>query len=190
MFSVEDPIKLRNTTKVLFVILIIFFLGSGVLGYFYYQKIKKINDLSKEIIAIEDQKNQETAKLQKQIDELTGSGKLSADSTSALKKESDQLKLDKKSLQDQITALNAKIAQANTYNEMFKYYNQVIETHGGFTGWTDAEFQTGRVLAEKTGNASYVNTVNWAWYETSVPPFDRALRFQKETATGVENSLK
>jgi hypothetical protein len=185
-----DPIKLQKKAKVLLAVLIVCVLGLGTLGYFYYQKYNRYNDLTKEKAALKDQKDQEIVKLQKQISDLSGSGKLTADSAVALTKESEQLKSDKKALQDQINALNSKITLAKTYNEMFKYYNTVIETHAGFTGWTDAEFQSGKALAEKTGNPSYINTVNWAWYETTVPPFDRALRFQKETASGIESSLK
>lgn len=104
--------------------------------------------------------------------------------------ENDQLKKDKENLTTENNDLKSDKATALSYNDFFKHMNTVIETHNGFSGWTDAEFQTGKTLAEKTGNTAFVNTINWAWYETSVDPATRVIRVWKETQAGIENALK
>lgn len=193
----NDPIKAKRTMIVLLVLSIAFFVGVGVMGYFYYQKDSQYKKLTDEKKSLEDQKNKEVVDLQKQIADLNGTGKLSSESVLALQKENEQLKKDStadkatiKDLTNQINAKKAGIAKAVAYNEFLKYLNYVIEVHGGYSGWTDAEFQTGKAKAEVTGDAAFVSTVNWAWYETSVPQVDRIIRVNKEIVSGIENALK
>lgn len=175
----EQKVK-RVILAVVFGILAI---GTAALGYLYYNENVDKKNLADQNKILEDQCNTILEKNQSEIDALTGG-------TSSLSGEKTTLETQNAALIKANNDYKSEMATIKAYNEMFKHYNTVIDTHDGFTGWTDAEFQAGKALAEKTGNATYVSTVNWAWYETSVPPFDRALRFQKETASGIESGLK
>jgi len=156
-------------------------IGSGVLGYLYYKSQKAKKDL-----------NSQNETLLGQLGSALVSPSPTATSSElvALQSRVTTLEKEKSNLEGQISSLKSKIKKANAYNEFYKYLNSVIETHSGYTGWTDAEFETGKQKAEATGDAPFVSTVNWAWYETSVPPYDRVLRTQKEIASGIENALK
>lgn len=183
MEFVNDPVKSKRVFIAVLIISIVFFVGTGVLGYLYYKERKLVNEKQSAII----QKDQEIANLQLQLDEYTGSSESARES---LKSQNDILKKSNKTLTDQVNDYKAKSAKALLYNEVLKYVNSIIEAHGGFDGWTDAEFQTGKTKAEATGDAAYISMINWAWYEKSVPPLTRALRFFKDTASAIENSLK
>ena len=88
------------------------------------------------------------------------------------------------------TSLKSKIAGATAYNNFFIHMNSVIETHNGFTGWTEAEHQAGLVIAETTRSSAFVDTINWAWNETSIDPLTRLIRTWREIAGGIGGSLK
>jgi len=184
-----DPIKGKRAFVVLLICTIVILIGGGVLGYFYYQEKKEISRLSTDLTNA----NKEKDDLKKQLAEASKT----SPEVEALKKEKTtlegkitKLEGEKTDQANQTKSYQAKIAKANAYNEFYKYVNYIIEVHNGFTGWTDAEFQVGKTKAEATGNTAFVSTVNWAWYETSVPPTDRVLRVWKEIAAGIESSLK
>ena len=94
------------------------------------------------------------------------------------------------SLQKQIADYKAGMTKIAAYKEFLKYYNQIIEIHNGYTGWTDAEFQVGKTKAEATGDTDFVSIVNQAWYETSVDPTTRIIRVNKAIVTGLERGIK
>jgi hypothetical protein len=179
-----DPVKkFRIVFWVTFSVLVLI-IAAGVFYYF------KIDDWKEKLVASKDQK------IAFQVTDLANQAKLleetggTAKDKEALVAENTLLTKDKASLTAENTALKAGRAKALAYNEFFKYLNTVIETHNGFTGWTDAEFQIGRTRAEATGDISFVSTVNWAWYETSINPTTRVIRAWKEIVSGIQNALK
>ena len=179
-----DPIKpkgKKGTLVTLIVVLGILVIGSGVLGYLYYKSRGEKDNLA----------NQNKSLLE-QLSSASVSPSPTATSTElqSLKNRVSALEKEKSNLKGQVNSYKSKIKKAQAYNEFYKFLNSVIETHGGYTGWTDAEFETGKQKAEATGDASFVSTINWAWYETSIPPYDRVLRVQKEIVDGIENALK
>lgn len=178
-----DPKKARTAFIITLVLAIVFFVISGVLGYFYYQA-KSLDNWKEKIVQLKDGKITE---LEAKVADLEG--RASSLSAEGVKTKAD-LEKENASLNAQIASYKAKIAKANAYNEFYKYLNQVIEAHNGFSGWTDAEFQVGKTKAEATGDASFVSDVNWAWYETSVDPNTRVMKIWKDIASGIENSLK
>ena len=133
------------------------------------------------------EKDQKISKLEAEISKTKSA---SESEGSGLEKENEALKTENIKLTKENSDLKAAKTKALTYNEFLKYMTSIIKSHGGFDGWTDAEFQAGKVKSEATGNASYVSTINWAWYQKSVPQLDRAIRVWEETAAGIENSLK
>jgi hypothetical protein len=158
-------------------------IGAAALGYLYYSENKDKKDLAAENKELQARYEKIASKLEGQVDELTGG-------TTSLTGEKTTLEEQNASLKAENQEYASGMATIKAYNDVFKFYNTVLDTHDGFTGWTDAEFQTGLALAQKTGSTSFINTVNWAWYETSVPVFDRVLRYQKEIASGIEGALK
>ncbi len=85
--------------------------------------------------------------------------------------------------------LQSKIELAGYYNEFFKYMTHVIDDHNGFTGWNDNEFKEADSRAQKTGDASFVAKVNWAWYDKSTAALDRVIGVWDATAAGIEGAL-
>lgn len=110
--------------------------------------------------------------------------------TSTTESSSSEIQKTNAQLTEENETLKAGIKKANTYNDFSKYLTSVIKAHSGFTGWTDAEFAIAKTKAEATANTNFVSTINWAWYEVSVPSIDRVIRVWEETATGIESSLK
>ena len=168
----DEPKKAKTAFIITLVFAIIFFLGSGVLGYMFYEKYNdhknlkdKYSDL-KEITLSDLEKENED--LQTQIDTLT--------------KEKTALQKTNKEMKDGI-------AVANAYNEFCKYMTQIIDVHNGFTGWTDAEYQVGRTKAQATGSTSFVNTVDWAWNRTDIDPVTRVIGVWNAIATGISNAI-
>lgn len=172
----DEPLKAKKVFIIFLVLSIVFFLGCGVLGYLFYKEHKLVRDKDSLIT----QKDANIATLQKELDSTS----------SASSKTTTNLSDTNKALENQIKSYKAKISKANAYNEFFKYLTAVISAHGGFSGWTDGEFQTAKEKAEATGDASFISTVNWAWYETSVDPTVRVIRVWNEIGSGIENALK
>ena len=180
-----DPVKkFRIVSWVIFsVLMLVIAIGS----YYFFT----INGWKEKIIASKDEKiAQLTDDLSKQAKLLEETGSQTSKDKAALSAENAQLTKDKSSLTAENAALKAGKAKALAYNEFFKFLNTVIETHNGFTGWTDAEFQTGKSKAEATGDISFVSTINWAWYETGIDPDTRVMRVWKEIVSGIQNALK
>lgn len=159
------------------------FVIAAASGYMYYRANRNMKDTEREVTDL----SQDNDTLTQQLAETQSSGTTELE---AVKETNTALAKDKKELEDQVASYQAKISKANAYNEFYKHLNSVIETHGGFTGWTDAEFQTGKTLAEKTGDTAFVNLINWAWYETSVNPTTRVIEVWKSIASNIENALK
>lgn len=180
-----DPIKkFRIFFWVIFSLLIIV-IAAGSYYFFNLDSWKEgvVFDKDQKIAQLEQENRKKDA-------DLSQYQTSSDQSQTSLASTNTQLKVDNDKLTTENTDLKADKTLASAYNNFFKYLTSVIETHGGFTGWTDAEFQTGRSLAEKTGNTAFVSTINWAWYETSVDPSTRVIRVWNETAAGIENALK
>ena len=96
---------------------------------------------------------------------------------------------EKGELEEQIKTTNDKLAKIKAYNEFFKYLNYVIEIHEGFSGWTEAEYQTARTKAQATGDQDFVDLIDWAWNEESVDPLIRIIKVLKAIVSGIESGL-
>jgi len=107
-----------------------------------------------------------------------------------LKKEKDALQIKLDEANSNLDSKNSAIATANAYNDFLEYMTQVIDTHDGFSGWTDAEYQIGREKAEATGNSSFVDRIDWAWHETSVDPVERVVQVYRDVVNGISSALK
>jgi predicted phage gp36 major capsid-like protein len=184
MEFVNDPRKAKIAFVIVLVLAIIFFLGSGVLGYFYLQKSKSYNSLA-------DNKSKLEASVEEQIKEKTAEleAKLQTD-TETLRKEKTDCEADRSAKEDQIDSYRAGMAKVTAYKEFLKYYNAVIEAHNGYTGWTDQEYAIGREKAVVTGDQDFIDIVDYAWNETSVYPVTRVIRVNKAIVTGLERGIK
>ncbi len=186
----NDPTRIKRVVIIISSVLSIFIVAVAVLGYLYYEKNKSNQVLLTDKTNLENDKNnqeKEISDLTKKLEECTASG---GETTEKAASEKATLEKQKNDLQDEVNSLKAKTAKANSYNNFFKYMNSIIETHNGFTGWTDAEFQEGRRIAESTGDTTFASRVNWAWYETSVDVTTRVIGVWKAIASGIETSLK
>lgn len=163
-----DPRKAKIAFVLVLIFMIIFLAGGGVLGYFYYKKNVESYDLFLENRDLKGQQEIDAAKLEKQVKTLTD---------------------EKTALEKQVNDNKAGSAKIKAYNEFSKYLNSVIEVHGGYSGWTEAEYQTARTKAQATGDSSFVTTIDWAWHRTDIDPTTRMIRVLKEVAEGIDSGL-
>ena len=177
------PAANPRKTKIAFIIFLIlaifFFLTSGVLGYFYWQKVKGYNDLAATKQKVEDD-------LKTANDSLT---KANTD-LAALKAESGTSGASITSLQKQIADNNAKKANITKYLDVFTYLVDLISNHSGLDGWTEAEYQAGRNLVIATGNNSFLADVDWAWNHKEIDQITRLVKVMRDIISGINNNLK
>jgi len=177
----QVPINTNSKPKkglliTLVILSVIFFLGCTVLGYLYYIKYNAYKNLTNENQNLTSGQKTANEKLQKQL--------------ATANKDKTTLQKENKNLEDESAAKTGKINQAKTYNDFFKYLNQVVAAHPDFTGFTQAEYEEGRTLAQATGNNDFVDTVDAAWNNTEVDPATRMISVWQAIAAGIENSLK
>ena len=187
MDPVGKGVKVKRS--VLIIVIAVLVLGSAALGYLYYSENQDLKNLSESNADLQGRYEVINTKLERKVTDLTGGTESLTGEKSTLSTENTTLTDENDTLAGQVEEYAAGMAKIKAYNDFLKYYNSVIETHGGFTGWTDAEFQTAQGLANVTGDTSFVNTINWAWYEISIPAVDRIIRVQKEIAAGIEGGL-
>ena len=187
MQFVNDPRKAKIAFIVVLVFAIIFFLAGGVTGYFYWQKVKAYNNLASDNRKLSDEQRDFNNTLATKTAELQNQ-------KTALEKDKATLEGEKKTLEKQIadsTAANkANQAKITTYKDFFKYLTDVVETHNGLNGWTDAEYQIGRGKAQATGSSSFVADVDWAWNQRDVDQVTRLVKIFRDIIAGIESGLK
>lgn len=179
MEFVNDPRKAKIAFVTTLILAIFFFLASGILGYFYWQKMKSYNDLVASKQKVESDLKTANDSLAKANTELAG-----------LKATTDASGQSISSLQKQISDNNAKKAGIASYLAFFTYLVDIIANHNGLNGWTEAEYQAGRALAVATGNNSFVTDVDWAWNQRDVDQITRLVKVMRDIITGINNGLK
>ena len=110
--------------------------------------------------------------------------------TETLRKEKTDCEADRSAKEDQIDSFREGMAKITAYKEALKYYYSVLETHGGYTGWTDQEYAIFRSKAQATGDQDFVDVVDYTWNETSVDVVTRLIRFHQALVTGFERGIK
>ncbi len=175
--------KAKRWVWIEFAIAILLLAVSGFFTFLYYGA----NDGSIWKEGLISDKDQEISQLTEQLETLTTE---KDELSSTAEGEKGTLEEQNAALKAENTSLKSKIAGANAYNNFFIHMNSVIAAHNGFTGWTEAEHQAGLVIAETTGSSAFVDTINWAWNETSVEPITRLIRTWREIAGGIGGSLK
>jgi len=184
MKFVNDPVKAKRVFLVMLILAIIFFLASGVLGYFYLQKSRSYKSLADEKNKLETSSEEQ---IKNKIVELET--KLQTD-TETLRKEKTDCEADRSAKEDQIDSFREGMAKITSYKEALKYYYFVLETHGGYTGWTDQEYTTFRNKAEATGDKDFVDVIDYTWNEASADLVTRLVRFHKALVIGFERGIK
>lgn len=183
MEFVNDPRKAKIAFVITLILAIFFFLASGVLGYFYWQKAKANKDLASEKQKLQDELKIFDDTLTKKTAELQSQ-------KSTLEQDKATLEGEKKALEKQIADTKTKQAKITAYKDFFKYLTDVIEAHNGLDGWTDAEYQIGRNKAVATGDSSFVADVDWAWNQRSVDQVTRLVKIFRDIIAGIEAGLK
>ena len=179
MEFVNDPRRAKIAFVLTLCFAIFFFLSSGLLAYFYWQKTKGNHDLDSSKQKVEESLRTSEANLAKANSELT-----------ALKASTDASGKSISSLEKQIADNKLGMEKITAYNEFFKYLTSVIKTHSGLDGWTDAEYQAGRVKAQATGSASFVSDVDWAWNRRDIDQITRLVKIFEDISAGVASGLK
>ena len=165
--------KLKNPLIISIAAAVLLLIGTVIFGYLYYTKNASYNDLNSANIKC----NNEKSALEKQ-----------ASSSSA------QLRKQIKDCQDQKTAMEAankaKTDKITAYNTLFSYFITVLRAHGGLNGWTDAEYQKARGLAQTTGDPSMLSKTDWAWNHHEIDQITRLADWLDTLSAGITNTLK
>lgn len=175
----EDPKKARRVFVITLTFAIIFLLSTGTLGYFYWAKTKQAKNAANAFGEQTKKLDDEKKALEKKLDETNKE----FDSTKALSSG------DKKALEEKITKYEEKTKTITACNEFLRYLNQVTIDHGGFDGWTEAEYQTGRQKAQGTGDQALVSIVDWAWNNKDIAQMTRFNTVLKAVVDGVAKNL-
>ena len=175
----EDPKKAKRAFVTTLVFAVIFLLSTGTLGYLYYVKTKQVKNIT-------TQKEEQAQKLESEKKELE---KKLDETNKELAKAKELSTGDKKALEEKITILEEKLKKITAYNEFLRYLNQVMVTHGGFDGWTEAEFQAGRQKAQATGDQALVSIIDWAWNNKDIAQMTRFNTVLKTVVDGITKNL-
>ena len=93
-------------------------------------------------------------------------------------------------MQTSLDSANGKISKATAYNNVLSYVAGLMEAHNGFSGWTQEEFNTGYALARKTNDQSYLDLIDYVWYNTTVDINTRIARYFVTTADNIKTRLQ
>ncbi len=179
MEFVNDPVKSKRIFILMLILTIFFFLTSAVLGVMDYWKYQSARTEKQEL---ERRLENAAADLQKQISKLEQDKK-------DLAKEKLDLEKENSALKGQVASFNAKLNKVKTYNDCLNYVYTLIGIHNGFSDWTDAEYQTGRVKAQATGDSNLVSTIDWAWNSSTTDPIVRLVAVLKALSDGISGVL-
>ena len=90
----------------------------------------------------------------------------------------------------QRAADKAKDEKIKAYSATLDYLAGLIATHNGLNGWTEAEYQRGRRIAEGTKSDDFLATVDWAWNHKEIDQISRLTKVMQEVSKGIDDNLK
>jgi len=93
------------------------------------------------------------------------------------------------SLRMQVTVYQGKLGRIEEYNDMHKFIYDVIIAHDGFTGWTDAEYEIARGMAEGFGDEELIAAIENAWINLDGEPAARFARVMLAIINGIDGNL-
>jgi|GEM_PF-2433993 len=186
----KDTVKrLPSLKKLLFLIVLVGMLvsliGLSAFAYLYYGQREDSKDLGNEnsslqdeIEELEEQQDTQVRDLLIQIEDLQAT-------VAALEEDKVALQKSEADLKKSEASYKSKAAQARQYNDVLGALHDTIVRHNGFSGWTEAEYQTGRSLALATGDQGLVDAVDDAWHDLDGDPVLRVARVLKEIIDGI-----
>lgn len=187
MALLDDPSKTKKAFWLVVALLIVLTAASVILALLYRDSNLKYKNLVEENKRLSNQPTSSPTASPKASP--TPSPTASSSSQADLLKENADLKSENQNLKNTLADKNAKTAKAKAYNDFFKYLNDVTQAHNGYTGWTEAEYQTARGKAEATGDNNFVSIVDLAWAASSTPQIDRLIKVWKAIDEGIGNNL-
>lgn len=196
MSFLEDLSKTKKAFWLVLSLSIIFFISNLILGFLLvnsnrnYSKLKEENKrLANSSTPSPTPSPSPTASSSAKSVSPSPTTTASAASEAELLKENTDLKLANQNLQNTVNDKSTKMAKAKTYNEFFKYLNDVTEAHNGYTGWTEAEYHIARTKAEATGDGNFVTIVDTAWTATGTSVIDRMIKLWSAIDEAIGSNL-
>ncbi len=186
---------MKKFVKIVIPVLILLMLISaiGVISYLYYKKYNDYKSLYDEKIRVqnqlEEEKNKTAVDYEDQIEELNSDIDTLTDEKDVLNTEKEALEEDKTELESSVSSYQTKQANISKYVNFLDYVYYVVGVHGGFSGLTEAEYQTARSKAQATGNANLVSAVDSAWNDTEVDQMVRFLNVITTAQNGIKANL-
>jgi uncharacterized protein HemX len=164
----------KQSSVFIIIIILILLSGIGFMGYLYLKKDSEYKKVTLEKQNIESEKEILTAE------------------KSTLESENATLKEENASiapLQEEIDDIKAHEEKIKVYKDVIDYVFQIVKKHSGFNGWTDAEYQEGRRIAEAAGDEEFLEQVDSAWNDKQISQLTRFLTFMDFVCTRIDDNL-
>jgi cell division protein FtsB len=189
----EFKTKHPKRTKILLTLFVLSTVGALsltilVLGYLYYKKSSEVRDLKADNSQLAD-KAKDTEEYQAELEDLEEDYDLATDEIETLEASVTEKDATIERITVDNTAYATKIANIKKYNDVYDFLADLIIAHGGATGWTQADYQAGRNLAQATGDQGLLDAIDAAWYNTGVDPVLRVGNVIKELVEGITANL-
>lgn len=93
-------------------------------------------------------------------------------------------------LEEQVETYGQKITKIDAYNDVDKFIYDTILKHNGFTGWTQAEYNTVKAMADKIGDKELSASLYSGWYDRNGLPVSRFSRVMLAIIDGIGDNTK
>lgn len=160
-----------------------------ILGYLLYKENKEKKDLQADLTKLESEMEDNRKAIVEYEAELAESQASLTEYKAQLDEltsESTQTSDTNASLETQIASLQAKISKIDKINNLNEYIWQVVEAHGGFVGFTDAEYNVAIQKANATGDTTIVSAVQSAWNDTHIDPTVRVINLMQTLISKID----
>ncbi len=176
----------KGVLKILAICLLI---GTMVSCGIYSYRLWNENQSLKDEVEASEELSDELGVLQDEFDELKIDHEELTGQNEELQNDYNDLSGNYDVAQGTIEAYEVAQARIQAYNNFDDYFHNVIVAHGGFDGWTQAEYEHAHDLAEATGDSSFVDIVEYAWNNEDIDPVIRITAVMKGIIDGINANL-
>jgi hypothetical protein len=96
----------------------------------------------------------------------------------------------KTTAENNLAIANSNKAIAQKYNSVLAYFIEVVDSHDGLAGITDAEYNNAKNLVLQTGDATLKDKLDYVWDEVAVAQIDRIVVFADYIVTKLATKLQ
>lgn len=169
----------------------IFLVTTLALGVLYFLEIRSSNKLKSEIETLSSRSTTDATvtepttdtttttdttqldKLNQQIKTLTTEKAAAEKAKTDAETAKTTAEAAKTTAENNLAVVNSNKAIAKAYNAVLAYMVEVVDTHNGLVGITNAEYDAAKDLADVTGDATLVDKLDYVWNNPLVSGYTR-----------------